>query len=432
MFNKIKNMFVQKKGLSPPDRGWVTLFDSFTGAWQQGSDYNAGSVLSFSPVFRCLNLISSDIAKIPVQLMENQGGYWKELMGDRRAMVLQRPNHYQTRYSFFESWVLSKLQYGNAYILKGRDGSGLVNALYPIDPSLVKVLISDGGDVFYKIKENRLNGIQTEVTVPAREMIHDMHITLDHKLVGISQIAAAGLGAQQGLNIQNSSTKLFGNMAMPSGILTAPGKIDQVTADNLRTRWATNYGGDNFGAVAVLGNDLSFQAITTNAVDAQLIEQLQWTAKDVCMAFGVPPYKLGIGDMPAYSNINALDQAYYSQTLQALIRSIEERLTDGLGLDLLKFKVNLDERELLRMDAKTKAEIMAIRLGAGMLSPNEARQDENLPPVDGGESPMIQQQNYSLAALKKRDDKEDPFSTGQPTDTANQNDLDNAFEATGT
>ena len=50
----------------------------------------------------------------------------------------------------------------------------------------------------------------------------------------------------------------------------------------------------------------------------------------------------------------------------------------------------------------------------GWLSPNEARIAENYPPADGGDSPYLQQQNYSLAALAKRDATDDPFG-GRPT-----------------
>jgi hypothetical protein len=48
------------------------------------------------------------------------------------------------------------------------------------------------------------------------------------------------------------------------------------------------------------------------------------------------------------------------------------------------------------------------------LSPNEGRQKLNLPPVKGGDNPFLQQQNYSLEALAKRDAKDDPFATSKP------------------
>ena len=52
------------------------------------------------------------------------------------------------------------------------------------------------------------------------------------------------------------------------------------------------------------------------------------------------------------------------------------------------------------------------------MAPNEARFKENLVPVTGGESPMAQQQNFSLAALAKRDARPDPFATEKPAPAA--------------
>ena len=59
-------------------------------------------------------------------------------------------------------------------------------------------------------------------------------------------------------------------------------------------------------------------------------------------------------------------------------------------------------------------------MSAGIFSPNEARAKLGYLPVKGGESPMIQQQNYSLEALAKRDTKDDPFSTNSPNNVDTQ------------
>lgn len=50
-------------------------------------------------------------------------------------------------------------------------------------------------------------------------------------------------------------------------------------------------------------------------------------------------------------------------------------------------------------------------VSGGILAPNESRRRLNLPPVDGGDTPYLQQQNYSLAALDKRDSQDDPFAS---------------------
>ena len=95
---------------------------------------------------------------------------------------------------------------------------------------------------------------------------------------------------------------------------------------------------------------------------------------------------------------------------------IELLLDEGLGLvDVTgkEYGTEFDLDGLLRMDAGARAEANMKAIGAGYLSPNEARARENLPPVDGGESPYLQQQNYSLAALAERD-SEDPFPAPSP------------------
>ena len=92
---------------------------------------------------------------------------------------------------------------------------------------------------------------------------------------------------------------------------------------------------------------------------------------------------------------------------------MELRLAEGLELEA-PYKVSLDEGALLRMDPATRMDAHNKAIGGGWLAPNEARLEENLPPVEGGDTPYLQQQNYSLAALNKRDQMEDPFGTATP------------------
>src|SRR5262249_11182337 len=146
-----------------------------------------------------------------------------------------------------------------------------------------------------------------------------------------------------------------------------------------------------------------------NAVDAQLIDQLKWSAEQVCTAFHVPPYMIGVGAMPAYNNIEALVQQYFGQCLQILIESIEACLDEGLGLPN-NYETEFDLDDLLRMDTATKIRAFADGIKGGILAPNEARLKFDLKPLDGGDDVYLQQQNYSLAALAKRDAKADPFA----------------------
>ena len=401
--------------LYPPSAGWFRIFETYPGQWQQDVSVDLNSVLTFGTVFSCIRLITSDIGKMRIRLMQlSDSGVWQESDSPSFSPVLRKPNSTQTRIKFVEQWVQSKLIHGNTYVLKGRDNRGVVSSLKVLDPTKVQALLADSGDVFYRLQTDHYAGLAEEVTVPAREIIHDVHMTPEHPLIGVSPIGACGLAATQGLKIQQNSTKLFTNMSRPAGILTAPGAIADATAARLKASWDTNYGGDNYGKTAVLGDGLEYKAVATTAVDAQLIEQLAWTAEDVCRAFGVPAYKVGVGAMPAYNNIEALDQAYYSQTLQELIECIELLIDEGLELPS-KYRSEFDLEQLLRMDSMTQTQVLKERVAAGLLSPDEGRAKIGYGPVPGGNTPYMQQQNYSLAALAKRDAKDDPFAKESTT-----------------
>jgi HK97 family phage portal protein len=421
----------REKAMAPvSDRGgWFPIIrEAFTGAWQENVEIKFDSVLSFHAVFACQTLIASDIAKLRVKLVaQDSDGIWTETKNPAYSPVLRKPNGYQNRIQFFENWVLSKLQRGNAYVLKQRDGRGVVVRLYVLDPTLVTPLVSDSGDVFYELKADNLTGIAERVVVPAREIIHDRFNCFFHPLVGLSPIFANGLASTQGLSIQNNSTRFFTNGSNPGGILTAPGAISDETAARLKAYWDANYTGASVGKVAVLGDGLQYEAMAVKAVDAQLIEQLKWTAEVVCSTYHVPPYKIGIGQQPTYNNVQALNTEYYSQCLQILIESIEVCLDEGLGTgETLGTEFDLDN--LLRMDSVTQMEVIDKGVKAGVLAPDEGRAKLDRKPVEGGSTPYLQQQNFSLAALAKRDAQDDPFAKGTPATAPAEPANDNAEE----
>jgi len=394
------------------NEGWFRVTEPFAGAWQRGLEVRTETSLANPVVFRCATMIASDFAKLRLVLkVKDRHGIWTETESPAFSPVLRKPNRYQTRQQFLENWQLSKQLHGNAYALKERDNRGVVVALYVLDPSRVKPLAAPDGGVYYQVSADNLAGVGEQVVVPAREVVHDRFHTLFHPLCGISPLYAAGLAAAQGQEIARTSALFFKNGSTPGGVLTHPEEISEDTAKEHKRRWEELYSGPNVGRVAVLGNGLTYQPFTHNAVDSQLVEQLKATDERICTAFGVPAHMVGVGPQQMASNAEIQTQAYYSQLLQSLIEAAEALLDEGLGLpnDL---GVEFDLSGLLRMDQATQAKALAELVGAGIMAPNEARQRLDLKPVRGGASPLAQQQNYSLEALAKRDAKPDPFATG--------------------
>lgn len=400
---------------------WGLVRESFPGAWQRGVAADPiGSLTSFGAVFACVSRIASDIAKLEMKLMgsdsdgipllaPNTSPYWQ---------VLRRPNTYQNRIQFLVYWVVAKLLYGNAYNLKIRDQRGIVIALYPLDPRRVTPMVTPDGDVYYSLGGDDLARVPAGMVVPAREIIHDRGVTLWHPLVGVSPIVACAASATQGNRIQSNSAVFFENMSRPSGMLTAPSTIDDVTAKRLKNEWEANYGGLNLGRLAVLGDGLTYLPMTIPANDAQLIEQLKWTVEDVARCFAMPLYKINAGPVPTAGNVETLESQYYSGCLQINIESIELCLTEGLSLDYNNYWAELDLEGLLRMDSATQIDMLAKAVGGAIMAPNEARKRRGLTPKAGGDSIYLQEQNYSLEALAKRDAREDPFAKGAATSPA--------------
>jgi HK97 family phage portal protein len=385
--------------------GWLGWFQEwFAGAWQNNAPpVCRENVIAFWAVYACVNRIASDIAKMPINLMrETDSGVHDFVTTSPLKAVLLKPNSYQTRVQFIQQWLISKLLAGNTYCLKLRDARGVVTGLYVLCPKYVRPLVTPDGSVYYQLGIDPLSEVYDDMTiVPASEIIHDMMPALFHPLCGTSPIYACGASAAQGVAIIRNSTNFFTNMSRPSGVLTAPGAISKPTAERVKAAFEANYGGNNFGRIAVLGDGLKWEPMMMSASDAQMIEQLKWSAETVCSCFDVPPYKIGLGT-PSGGTVEALNQQYLTQCLQTHIASMELLLTEGLNLSASAMRAAFDVDALLRMDTATRFKTWGEGIKGGFVHPNWARKKEGMQPVEGGDTPYMQQQNFPLEALSKQ------------------------------
>lgn len=388
-----------------PGSWFGAIRESFSGAWQSNVTIDPQhSLLASSAVYACITLIATDISKLRIRLMALQQGVWQETASAAFSPVLRKPNHYQTRNQFMNQWVSSKLIHGNTYVLKERDQRGIVVALYVLDSRLVKPLVTDIGDVYYQIGRDRITGSQESVTVPASEIIHDRGVCFFHPLIGIGPLYAAALSTTQGNRIQQNSAKFFENMSRPSGMLTAPNVISDETAIRLKSEFEKNFSGVNVGRLMVAGDGLEYKDLgTIPAQQSQLIDQLRWTVEDIARAFHIPLHKIASDTGLKFSNMAAMNQDYYNQTLQGLIEDIESLLDEGLGLTggPQQLGVALDLDGLLRMDPVQRAERNEKNVKAAIWSIDEARATDDMPPLPSGagKEPFMQQQNFPLSVL---------------------------------
>ncbi len=403
--------FFRKKSLAPAPTGgndWLPIIhEPYTGAWQKNDELKRTDLTSFHAVFACVSLIASDVGKLRIQTKSLQDGVLLPIKS-RTQTLLKKPNKHQTWQQLAEQWITSKLLRGNAYIFKQRDIFGDVWQLYVLNPDRVKVLVSDNGDVFYQISQDKLFNITSDMVVPASEIIHDRFNCFYHPLVGLSPITACAISVGLGLAIQSGSKAFFNNASRPSGVLSVPSSISQAKADEVKAQWKANYSGINRGGIAVLGDGARYESIGMSSSDAQALEQLKMSGETVCSVFHVPAFKVGLGTIPAGQKVSDLNEIYYSDCLQHYIEAIENLLDEHLGFEKgVECEASLSA--LIRMDGMSQIIYLKEGTLSGIFSPNEARAVLGLPPVVGGESPLMQQQNYSLSALARRDNSDNPF-----------------------
>ena len=400
---------------------WRVISEPFAGAWQSNIEETQGDLLTYPTLYACVWRIASDIAKLPFTLVTTADGrIWSRTRNPAYDPVLAKPNQFQTAGQFREFWIVTKLVAGNAYILKRRDNRGVVIELYVLDPNKVLPMVSDSGQVYYQLLTDPINTLPEgypgeQLVVPASEIIHDRCMTVHHPLVGVPPVAAAHWPALKNLKILRNATEFFANHAQPGGLLTAPAGMTDEDAAKIQAYWDENFSGANSGRVAIIGADMKFTQFAMKSIDAQMIEQMRYSDEQICQPFGITPFKVGIGTIPAALGVDGMNQLYYADALQSHIEHMEALLNEGLRISS-PLGVKLDTEPLLRMDEGKRAEVESKLVGGKIKTPNEGRLRFNLPATGGGDTLWGQNQDYPLGMLADRASW-DP-TMARPTDPA--------------
>lgn len=407
---KIFGLEIKRAQLTPvPDSGnwWRRILEPFAGAWQRNIEEKRETVLCYPTLYACLNRVSQDVGKLPAVLKrEDSNGIWKTDSANTAFWpVLRKPNNYQTAQQFREAWILSKLINGNTYVLKERDARGVVVRLYVLEPCNVMVMVSTSGDVYYQLNFSTAANLlpqsypAEQLVVPASEIIHDRLNCFHNQLIGVPPVCAAYWPAVKNLKILRDATRFFTNGANPGGILTAPAGMSDADATAIKEYWNTNFQGENAGKVAVIGADMKFTPFAFKAADSQLVEQMRYSDEQICQPFGIHPFIVGIGALPASMKTDDITNTYYQFALQAHIEAMEALLDEGLGI-ARPLGIELDLGPLLRMDFARRAEVMGKLVGEGIATPNEGRFEFGYSPLEGGDTVYLQQQDFPLDQVR--------------------------------
>lgn len=373
------------------------------GAWQrvQGKpdEDAAQDALLVAVVYACIRLVATDLAKLaPGVRRLTSAGVWVRDTHQALSRLIRRPNHFQTWFQFMFAWAASRLLAGDAFIVKLFQGMTL-SEMIVLDPSRVTTLVArDTGKVFYRVAIEPLARITDEdIIVSSDDMMHSRYMPLGHPLLGTAPLDRAVVAARARGGILSNTAALNEATGVPPGILYVP---EGKTEDQLKAL-ADLWKGVPKGRIAVVDASFKFEALANKSVDSQSKELAELSGEDICIAFGVPPWKVGIGTTPP-GDVESRQIAYYQDTLQWQKEDIEQTLDQGLEVDAGVY-FELDPCSLYMMDSKGRSEVHKNLVGSGIMAPNEARMEWDLAPTKGGETPYLQQQNYALSALQARD-----------------------------
>jgi len=354
-----------------------------------GIDITPEIALELPPVFACIRVVTETIATLPVHVYrrERSQGKTKRIDTDHPLNILLRnPNPEMTRVEFLECLIANQEAKENAYAQIVRKGSGMPTELWPVKPESVKPT-RFGGALAYEVRSNGSTYI-----VPARDMIHLRPMVMDG-IKGTAPITYLKDTFGLGIAALRFGAGVFAGDGLKRVALAMDGPPPQNQGDRgkafiqqLQEAWRQLYGGnDNKHKVAVLHSGLKPTEIGFSPEDAQLTELLKVIAIEACRAFRVPPSKIMELERAHFNNIEHLQLDFRTDTILPRCIRIEHELDRKLLQNNADFFIRFNLDGLLRGDYKSRMEGHSIGILNGIISPNEARDEEDRNPYEGGD-----------------------------------------------
>lgn len=358
---------------------------------------NGDGVLDVSTVYACIKIISEEMARLNIEHgKENSDGAITFTKQSAPALVLRNPNSYQTRSDFILNLMLNLLKEGNAYSLAKFDRRGAVSELHPL-PSrgCTPYVVRETGEIFYHFSSFDVTGMEDGTMVPQRYILHNRLFTPTHPLIGQTPLVAAAMSMATHENINGQSGQFFANMSRPDGILTTPKPLALQAAQRLKEMWESRAA----GKTPVLDNDIKYQPLTMTAVDSEIIKQFNLSLRQIANVFRIPLDFLGEIEKGTYANAEQMQKRFILSTLGFYLEHLETAFDKFFGLPATEgIKFDL-ESGMMRPDFGDRMEALGKGVTTAVLTPNEARRKENLPPIDGGDDAYLQRQNWPLGML---------------------------------
>ena len=304
--------------------------------------------------YRCVRMIAEAAASLNWIVYEGT----KELTTHPLLDLLHEPNPHESGTDLFEAWYGYLEVAGNAY-LEMVELDGTPRELYVLRPDRMKIVPGRQGwpEAYDYSVDGRTMRFACDPLRGKSPILHMrmFHPTDDH--YGISPLEAAAFA----VDIHNAAgawnKSLLDNAARPSGALVykgpdGNGNLSEEQFGRLKAELADNYqGAANAGRPLLLEGGLDWKAMGLTPKDMDFIEAKNAAARDIALAFGVPPMLLGIPGDNTFSNYAEANRTFWRQTVLPLANRTAKGLTRWLGAswgeDRLRLGFDLDAVEAL-------------------------------------------------------------------------------------
>lgn len=352
-----------------------------------GEQVSIASSMSIATAYRAKNIISDDVAKMPFQQVRREGRSIQQVAPDaitrNMAYLLQvSPNIWGwTPFQFKKAVIEWQLFYGNAYIWSPAVGPRQLLIL-PADKTVP--VFDMEGNLWYR---HTFSNNRTEY-IPSVEILH-LLINPDATGFmgrGVITFARETIGRQ--LAARKTQGQFYSQGLNASAYVQVDGTLDKEGRKRVRDAYEEAMSGsDNAYRLAVLDKRITkFETISMQPKDAQFLESIDATDRDICNFFGLSEHMLNRGK-EAYNSNEQKYIEYLQGTLDSYLVPWEEgaRIKWVSQSDQASNYFKFVRESLLRMDAQARATAMSVRIQNGIMTPNEAREKEDMEAYAGGD-----------------------------------------------
>lgn len=357
------------------------------------------SALHIATVWACVRLLAETIATLPLGVYERdgQGRRTPARAHNLYRLLHDQPNADMTAAEFWEAMVASMATWGNAYAEKEMVGRRIV-ALTPLRPDLMVVNRNKAGSLVYRYAET--GGKVREF--PEDRIFHLKNFSLNG-LVGLSPVGQARHTLGLAMATDEAAGKLYSSGLRGSGVMEAPGTLN-ATQRNDADIWLERFrNAQAAGQIPLVEGGFSYKPISLSPLDAQMLQTRSFSVEEICRWYRVPPFMVGHTEKTTSwgTGLEQQNIGFLTYSLRPYLTKIEQAVKKSLLTpeERANLYAEFNLEGLLRADSAGRAALYATYAQNGVMTRDEMRERENLPPMPGGGVLTVQSNLLPLGML---------------------------------